>query len=125
MTYILVYAMKNLHSNLHFTLDDDEGIVDLHGNKAWYEIDTITYQNFQGSKSTLISTHYTHHENIRIRYKRWLPTIAHSIYWFSIEKPKDYHKNLMIAWEEKRTNKTNASFNYYLGAFVHSKLKNM
>ncbi len=49
--------------------------------------------------------HYTHHENIRIRYKRWLPTIAHSIYWFSIEKPKDYHKNLMIAWEEKRTNK--------------------
>jgi hypothetical protein len=61
----------------------------------WYEIEAITYQNFQGSKSTLIST----------RYKRWLPTIAHSIYWFSIEKPKDYHKNLMIAWEEKRTNK--------------------
>ena len=91
----------------------------------WYEIEAITYQNFQGSKSTLISTHYTHHENIHIRYKRWLPTIAHSIYWFSIEKPKDYHKNLMIAWEEKRTNKTNASFNYYLGAFVHSKLKNM
>ena len=29
----------------------------------------------------------------------------------------------MIAWEEKRTNKTNASFNYYLGAFVHSKIK--
>lgn len=80
-------------------------------------------KNFQGSKSTLISTHYTHHENIHIRYKRWLPTIAHSIYWFSIEKPKDYHKNLMIAWEEKRTNKTNASFNYYLGAFVHSKIK--
>ncbi|MEK6517143.1 hypothetical protein WNE24_05355 [Bacillus thuringiensis] len=86
---------------------DDEGIVvDLHGNKVyWYEIKDITYQNFQGSKSTLISTHYTHHENIRIRHKRWLPTIAHSIYWFSIEKPKDYHKNLMIAWEEKQTNK--------------------
>ncbi|EMN7727428.1 hypothetical protein WB980_000694 [Bacillus cereus] len=86
---------------------DDEGIVvDLHGNKVyWYEIKDITYQNFQGSKSTLISTYYTHHENIRIRHKRWLPTIAHSIYWFSIEKPKDYHKNLMIAWEEKQTNK--------------------
>lgn len=80
----------------------------------WYEIEAITYQNFQGSKSTLIST----------RYKRWLPTIAHSIYWFSIEKPKDYHKNLMIAWEEKSERiKTNASFNYYLGAFVHSKIK--
>ncbi len=107
--YDIYFSIRDEKSTfkLTFHFSDDEGIVvDLHGNKVhWYEIKAITCQNFQGSKSTLISPHYTHHENIRIRYKRWLPTIAHSIYWFSIEKPKDYHKNLMIAWEEKRTNK--------------------
>ncbi|WP_180260026.1 hypothetical protein [Bacillus cereus] len=53
-------------------------------------------------KSTVIYPHYTHHNKIQERHKKWLPTPAHSIDWFFIEKPKDYHKNLMIAWEEKK-----------------------
>ncbi|ETT83954.1 hypothetical protein C176_12968 [Viridibacillus arenosi FSL R5-213] len=30
-----------------------------------------------------------------------MPTPAHSIEWFLIEKPKKFHKNLMEFWEEK------------------------
>jgi hypothetical protein len=86
---------------------DDEGIViDLKGNKVyWDEIEDIQFfksSTYSFSKSTVIYPHYTNHEKIRIRRNKWLPTPAHSIDWILIEKPKDYHINLMKAWEEKR-----------------------
>jgi hypothetical protein len=85
---------------------DDEGIViDLKGNKVyWDEIESIQFfesRTTSFSKSTVIYPHYTNHEKIRIRRKKWMPTPAHSIDWILIEKPKDYHKNLMEIWEEK------------------------
>lgn len=83
---------------------DDEGIViDLKGNKVfWDEIECIKYSNVRGLKSTVIYPHYTNHEKIRIRRKKWMPTTVHSIDWFLIEKPHELHKNLMKDWEEKR-----------------------
>ncbi len=86
---------------------DEEGIViDLNGNKVyWHEVEDIQF--FKGStesfsKATVIYPHYTHHEKIRIRRKKWLPTTAHSVDWFLIENPKEYHKNLMCEWEQRK-----------------------
>jgi len=86
---------------------DDEGIViDLNGNKVyWEEIESIVfYENktIAFSKATVVHPHYTHHEKIRIRRSKWMPTPAHSIDWYLIEKPKDFHERVMKAWEEKR-----------------------
>ncbi|KAB2328364.1 hypothetical protein F7731_25620 [Cytobacillus depressus] len=69
----------------------------------WNEIENIKYYNVRGMKSTVIYPHYTNHEKIRIRRKKWMPTTAHSIDWILIEKPKEYHKNLMKVWEEKKS----------------------
>lgn len=82
---------------------DDEGVViDLKGNKVyWHEIEEIKFVKGRSGRSTVIYPHYTYHERIRIRRKKWMPTTGHSIEWFLIEKPKDYHENLMIAWKEK------------------------
>ncbi|MCH6266580.1 hypothetical protein [Neobacillus citreus] len=83
---------------------DNEGIViDLRGNKVyWEEIESIQYSNVRGMRSTVIYPHYTYHEKVRIRRKKWMPTPAHSIDWFYIEKPKEFHRDLMKTWEEKR-----------------------
>ncbi|OIK14274.1 hypothetical protein BIV60_12205 [Bacillus sp. MUM 116] len=76
--------------------------MDLQGNKVyWEEIESIQYSNVRGSKSTVIYPHYTFHEKIRIRRKKLMPTPAHSIDWFYIEKPKEFHQILMETWEEK------------------------
>ncbi|MBP0725381.1 hypothetical protein J5Y03_09295 [Bacillus sp. RG28] len=72
------------------------------GNKVyWNEIESIKYSNVKGMKSTVIYPHYTNHEKIRIRRKKWMPTTAHSIDWLLIEKPTELHKSLMKTWEEK------------------------
>jgi len=42
-----------------------------------------------------IYPYYTNHKKIRIRRKKKMPTTAHSIDWFYIEKPKELHENLM------------------------------
>ncbi|MBT2739002.1 hypothetical protein [Bacillus sp. ISL-7] len=55
-----------------------------------------------GMKSFVIYPHYTNHEKIRIRHKKWMPTTAYSIDWFFIEKPRELHQNLMKTWEEKK-----------------------
>lgn len=85
---------------------DEEGIVvDLNGHKVyWNEIESVQfYENktISLSKSTVIYPHYTHHEKIRIRRKKWMPTTAHSIDWFLIEKAEEFHDHVMKAWEEK------------------------
>ncbi|MEH7097385.1 hypothetical protein [Neobacillus vireti] len=82
---------------------DDEGVViDFQGNKVyWDEIEEIKLVKSRLGKSTVIYPHYTNHEKIRIRRKKKMPTPAHSIDWFLIEKPKEFHKNLMKFWEEK------------------------
>ena len=67
----------------------------------WDEIEEIKLVKGRLGKSTVIYTHYTNHDKIRIRRKKKTPTPAHSIEWFLIEKPKDFHKNLMKFWEEK------------------------
>ncbi|OCA92994.1 hypothetical protein A8F95_02665 [Bacillus wudalianchiensis] len=53
-------------------------------------------------RSTVIYPHYTHHEKIRVRRKKLMPTPAHSIEWYLIEKSKEYHENLMKVWKEKQ-----------------------
>ncbi|GHI01509.1 hypothetical protein AM1BK_50510 [Neobacillus kokaensis] len=86
---------------------DDKGIVfDPNENKVyWYEIEDIKFYKGRGGKSTVIYTHYTNHEKIRLRHKKWLPTTAHSIDWFWIEKPRDMHTNLMKTWKERKYEK--------------------
>ncbi|MFJ8455437.1 hypothetical protein [Bacillus paramycoides] len=101
--YYGFYLLKKRRANTVFYWDDEGIIIDLDGNKVyWYEIEDIRFYKAQGMKSTVIYPHYTHHNRIQERRKKWLPTTAHSIDWVLIEKPKDYHKNLMLTWEEKK-----------------------
>ncbi|MGF9979699.1 hypothetical protein [Viridibacillus arvi] len=83
--------------------NEDKGVViDLEGNKVyWDEIEEIKLVKSRVGKSTVIYPHYTNHEKIRIRRKKKMPTPAHSIEWFLIEKPKEFHKNLMKFWGAK------------------------
>lgn len=97
-----IYLWKKRMENKGFYWDDEGIVIDLQGNKVyWNEIESIQYSNVRGMKSTEIYPHYTYHEKIRIRRKKWMPTPSHSIDWFLIEKPRKLHKNLMKAWEEK------------------------
>lgn len=89
---------------------DDEGItIDLNGNKVyWSEIEDIKFfkSSVTNMRSTVIYPHYTAHEKVRIRHKRLMPTTVHSIDWYLIENPKEYHKQLMNVWKEKQEKKT-------------------
>lgn len=100
------YLWRKRKEGKSFYWDEEGIIIDLRGNKVyWDEIEDIRF--FRSyylwfMRSTVIYPHYTHHEKIRARRKKWMPTPAHSIDWILIENPKDYHKNVMKAWEEKR-----------------------
>jgi hypothetical protein len=99
-----VYLWKKRNEGKEFYWDDVGIVIDLKGTKVyWDEIEDIRFYESSNffSKSTVIYPHYTNHEKIRIRCKKRMPTTAHSIGWILIEKPKEYHKNLLIAWEEK------------------------
>lgn len=102
-----IYLWRKRNESKGFYWDDEGVVIDLNGNKVyWDEIESIKYSNVRGMKSTVVYPHYTNHEKIRIRRKKLMPTPAHSIDWFLIEKPREYHKNLMKAWEEKQEKKT-------------------
>ncbi len=100
-----VYLWRKRKAGKGFWWDDEGIVIDLNENKVcWNEIESIQFSKqytVPFSKSTVVYPHYTHHEKIRIRRKKWMPTPAHSIDWFMIEKPKEYHEQLMKAWEEK------------------------
>ncbi|MGE8078831.1 hypothetical protein [Peribacillus loiseleuriae] len=103
-----LYLLRKRREGKGFYWDDEGIVIDLKGNKVyWDEIEDIKYFKGRGgaSKSTVIYPHYTNHEKIRIRRKNWMPTTAHSIDWFLIEKPKEMHRNLMKTWEEKSNQK--------------------
>ncbi|TWT05603.1 hypothetical protein FQV26_13400 [Planococcus sp. CPCC 101016] len=76
------------------------------GHKVyWEEIEEIQFRQLWSlpwTKSTVIYPHYTNHEKIRIRRNKWMPIPGHSIDWILIEKPKEYHENIMKVWEEKQ-----------------------
>ncbi len=98
-----IYLWRKRNDGKGFHWDDKGIVIDLQGNKVfWDEIESVKYSNVRGLKSTVIYPHYTNHEKIRIRRKKWMPTPAHSVDWFLIEKPKEYQKNLMNTWKEKR-----------------------
>ncbi|MFF2753303.1 hypothetical protein ACFVR1_06045 [Psychrobacillus sp. NPDC058041] len=98
-----IYLLRKRIEGKGFYWDDEGVVIDLEGNKVyWEEIENIKYRNFNDIKATVIYPHYTNHEKIRIRRKKWMPTTAHSIEWCLIEKPKEYNKNLMEFWNEKR-----------------------
>ncbi|MEH6946145.1 hypothetical protein [Peribacillus sp. Hz7] len=100
-----IYLWRKRNEGKGFYWDDEGIVIDLKGNKVyWDEIEDI--QSFKSSttsfsKATVIYPHYTNHEKIRMRRKKLLPTPAHSIDWILIEKPKEFHNNLMKVWEEK------------------------
>ncbi|KMY56177.1 hypothetical protein AC623_10805 [Bacillus sp. FJAT-27231] len=99
-----IYLLRKRRQGKGFYWDSEGVVIDLQGNKVyWDEIESIQYSNVKGLKSTVIYPHYTHHEKIRSRRRKWMPTTAHSIDWFYIEKPKKFHKDLMRAWEEKNS----------------------
>ena len=103
---VFLLSLKKKREGKGFYWDDEGIVIDLQGNKVyWNEIESIQYSNVRGMKSTVIYPHYTNHEKIRIRRKKWMPTTAHSIDWFYIEKPKELHKNLMKTWEEEKKKK--------------------
>lgn len=100
------YLLKKRKEGKGIYWGHDGIVVDLKDNKIyWDEIEDIKFYNGRGGKSTVIYPHYTNHEKIRIRHKKWLPTTAHSIDWFSIEEPRDMHTNLMKAWKERKCEK--------------------
>lgn len=84
---------------------DEEGIlIDLKGVKVyWDEVESIQLNDgaYSLSKSTVIYPHYTYHEKIRKRRKKWMPTTFHSIEWFLIENPTEFHDRIMKVWGEK------------------------
>jgi hypothetical protein len=97
-----IYLWRKRNEGKGFYWDDEGVVIDLEGNKVfWDEIEEIKMVKGRLGKSTVIYPHYTNHEKIRIRRKKKMPTPAHSIDWFLIEKPKEFHKNLMQFWEEK------------------------
>jgi hypothetical protein len=97
-----IYLWRKRKEGKGYYWDDKGVVIDLQGNKVfWDEIESIKYSNVKGMKSTVIYPRYTNHEKIRIRRKKLMPTTAHSIDWFLIEKPREFHKNLMKVWEEK------------------------
>jgi hypothetical protein len=74
------YLLKKRKEGKAFYWDNEGIVIDLQGNKVyWEEIESIQYSNIRGMKSTVIYPHYTNHEKIRIRRKKWMPTPAHSI----------------------------------------------
>ena len=96
------YLLRKRVQGKGFYWDDDGIVIDLKGNKVfWDEIEDIRFFKGRGGKSTVIYPHYSHHETIRIRHKKFMPTTAHSIEWYLIEKPKEMHKNLMQVWQER------------------------
>lgn len=101
-----IYLLRKRKEGHGFYWDEEGIVIDLKGNKVyWDEIESIRFSQlffFFWTKSTVIYPHYTYHENIRARRNKWMPTPAHSVDWILIEKPKDYHANVMAAWEEKR-----------------------
>ncbi|MCA1318276.1 hypothetical protein LC085_00005 [Bacillus tianshenii] len=99
------YLLSKRKQGKGFFWDEQGVVIDLNGIKVyWDEIEDIKF--FQSSvthmRSTIIYPHYTNQEKIRIRRKKSMPTPEHSIDWYLIEKPKEYHKNLIKDWEEKR-----------------------
>lgn len=97
-----IYLWRKRNDGKGFYWDNEGIVIDLNGNKVyWDEIEKIKLVKGRVGKSTVIYPLYTNHEKIRIRRKKKMPTPAHSIDWFLIEKPKEYHKNLMKTWEEK------------------------
>ena len=99
------YLLSNRKKGNGFYWDDKGIVIDLKGNRIyWNEIEDIKFykSSITHMRSTVIYPHYTYHEKIRIRRKKFMPTTAHSIDWILIERPKEYHKNLLKSWEEKR-----------------------
>ena len=98
-----LYRARKLGQGYYF---DDEGItIDLKETKVyWHEIEDIQFMKYQGYKSTIIYPHYTYHEKIRMRRGKKLPTTSHSIDWIMIERPKIYHKQLLLAWTKWKEN---------------------
>ncbi|WP_341200991.1 hypothetical protein [Planomicrobium okeanokoites] len=101
-----IYLWRKRKAGKTFYWDEEGIVIDLQGNKIyWDEIEDIRFSQLYGhwfTRSTVIYPHYTHHEKIRERRKKWMPTPGHSIDWILIENPKDYHKNVMQAWKEKQ-----------------------
>ncbi|MGI2328167.1 hypothetical protein [Planococcus sp. YIM B11945] len=101
-----IYLWRKRKEGRGFYWDDEGVVIDLDDNKVyWEEIESIQlYSGYKSglSKATVIHPHYTNHEKIRERRKKWMPTPAHSIDWFMIEKPEEYHESVMKAWGERR-----------------------
>ena len=98
------HLWRNRKNDNGFYWDEEGIIIDLKGVKVyWEEVESIQLNDgaYSLSKSTVIYPHYTHHEKIRTRRKKWMPTTAHSIEWFLIEKPVEFHDHIMKAWGEK------------------------
>ncbi|WP_231620635.1 hypothetical protein [Fictibacillus sp. 7GRE50] len=104
-----IYLLQKRKSNRGFYWDAEGVVIDLRGNKIlWSEIEDITFfkSSVTSTRSSVIYTHYTHHETIRERHKKMMPVTSHSVEWIIIERPKDYHDNLMQAWEKIKNKKT-------------------
>jgi hypothetical protein len=100
-----IYLWRKRNEGIGFYWDDEGIVIDLKGNKVyWDEIEDIQFfksSTTSFSRATVIYPHYTNHEKIRIRRKKTLPTPAHSIDWILIEKPQEFHNNLIEVWQGK------------------------
>ncbi|MFU2015105.1 hypothetical protein ACM6Q7_08565 [Peribacillus butanolivorans] len=99
------YLLNKRKQGKAFFWDEQGVVIDLNGNKVyWNEIEDIKFlkSSVTNMRSTVIYPHYTNQEKIKIRRNKSMSTPAHSIDRFLIEKPKEYHKNLMKTWKEKQ-----------------------
>lgn len=101
-----IYLLQNRRNNRGFYWDAEGVVINLKGNKIlWSEIESITFfkSSVTSTRSTVIYPCYSHHETIRERHKKMMPATSHSVEWFIIEKPKDYHENLIQTWKNRKT----------------------
>lgn len=98
-----VYLLRKRLQGIGIHWDDTGIVIVLKENMVyWNEIEDIWYFKGKVGKSTVIYPHYSNHEKIRIRHKKFMPTTAHSIEWYLIEKTKEMHQNLMRIWQERQ-----------------------
>jgi hypothetical protein len=96
--FLGLYFWKNRREGKGYYWDAGGIVVNLKGNKVyWNEIEKIEFENRRANQ-TVIYTRYNSQELIK-RHKRY----QYAIVWFDIEDPKEFHSNLIRAWNRKRS----------------------
>lgn len=96
--FFSLYFWKNRREGKGYSWDEEGIVVNFKGNKVyWNEIEKIEFENLRVNQ-TVIYTRYNCQEVINL-HKRY----QYAIVWFDIEDPKEFHSNLIWAWNRNRS----------------------